>query len=214
MGFVDLAQSCTPSIDAADLAAIVQVQSDFDPYIIRMTSGRVLEIQPKSLTEAVGVASSLVLNGEDIEMGLTGVTMETLNITGNGIRTAFEPCKNLAMTAILLTNYQAAASNREEILALFYGRGDQQAEVHAGYVKTIDAVAAQLTGKFDSLQLKPGKINNLPVREWTGDPITLANKSDEVTIVTETEHSENATAQSWDVFGQSKARGNVFFQER
>jgi len=214
MDFVDLAQNCAPSVAVADLAAIVQMQSDFDPYVIRMTSGQVLEIQPKSLDEAVATGTSLVLKGEDIEMGLAGVTMETLNATGNGIKDAFDPCRNLQMTAKLWTDYQAIASNREEILAMFYGRGDLRAGVLTGYAKTIDAVAAKLTGKLDSLQLKPGTINNLPVREWTGNPVTLASRSDEVTIVKEAKHPENDASQPWDVFGQSRTRANVFFQER
>jgi len=215
MDFVDLAQNCAPSIAVADLAAIVQVQSNFNPYVIRMTSGQVLEIQPKSLDEAVATATSLVLKGEDIEMGLAGVTMETLNATGNGIKDAFDTCKNLQMTAKLWTDYQAIASNREEILALVYGRGDLQAGILAGYAKTIDAVSAHLTGKLDSLQLKPSTINNLPVREWTGSPITLADAPNEVTVAKKEEKSpESDTSQPWDVFGQSKTRANVFFQER
>jgi len=40
MDFVDLAQNCAPSVAVADLAAIVQVQSDFDPYVIRLSSGQ------------------------------------------------------------------------------------------------------------------------------------------------------------------------------
>jgi len=210
-----LAQNCAPSVAVADLAAIVQVQSNFDPYVIRMTSGQVLEIQPKSLDEAIAAATSLALKGEDIEMGLAGVTMETLNATGNGIKDAFEPCKNLAMTADVLSDYQTRVSNREEVLALFYGRGDLQAGILAGYAKTIDAVSAHLIGKLDSLQLKPGTINDLPVREWTGSPITLADAPNGVTIAKKEEtRTESDIFQPWDVFGQSKTRATIFFQER
>jgi len=213
MDFVDLAHNCAPSVAIADLAAIVQVQSGFDPYVIRTNSGQILEIQPKSFDEAIDTATSLTLKGEDIEMGLTGITIETLNGTGKGIRDAFDPCQNLQMAAGLLTSYQARAANRQETLALFYGHGDMQAGIDAGYAKTIDFISAQLTGKLEQLQLKPGTIDVLPIREWTGTPISPEKNAGNLITQKETQAADSVS-EPWDVFEQSKTRANIFFQER
>lgn len=214
MTFVELAQECAPAIAVNDLAAIVQVQSNFDPYVIRTNSGKTLKVQPKSLAEAVKTATALTAAGEDIEMGLSGVTIDALNATGKGIGDAFDPCQNLAITAQLLTIYQARVTNRADTLALFYGRGDLQSGKLAGYNKVIDTVSVQLAGKLNTLQLKPGAGNVLPVREWTGAPVTVASAIDNATTAKQKTVSEKNPPATWDVFNQSRSRAKVFFQER
>lgn len=213
MDFVALAQECAPTIEVIDLAAIVMVQSGFDPYVIRTNSGHVVKIQPKNLDDAVKTATALAAQGDDIELGLGGVTVDALNTAGKGIKDAFEPCTNLKITEKTLNLQQAKSTNRDSIFALFYGRGDMQAGNLAGYPKVIDNTTAQISGKLDALQLRPGTMNSLPIREWTGDPIKFDAETQTSSAATSQSDTENETASfaSWDVYGKSQSRAKVFF---
>ncbi len=110
MDFIALAQECAPSVAHETMAAIVKTESAFRPLAIGVNRGARLARQPENKAEAVETAKWLIANGHNIDMGLGQVNSANLAKTGLTVEDAFDPCKNLAAAAKILTwNYQAAS---------------------------------------------------------------------------------------------------------
>lgn len=217
MDFIDLAHQCAPNIVIEDIAAITEVQSRFNPLIIRVNSVAALKQQPDNIEDAINIATQLIASGEDIEMGLTGVDIQALNKTGLGIKDAFDPCTNLKITAKLLEEYAATSSHegnqRTVMLSKFYGRGNYDLGFLAGYEKVIDQTIERLNSKIDTIQVQYNS-RNLLNREWTGDKVSIAtDDADTKNKLPYTPKKQVSDTASWDVFGQSKNRSNIFFSD-
>lgn len=76
--FVDLAQTCAPFVASETLAGVISLESRFAPFNIRINSGRPLKTQPASKAEAIEIATSLVAEHHDIQLGLGGIGVEEL----------------------------------------------------------------------------------------------------------------------------------------
>ncbi|EJZ16376.1 transport secretion system IV protein, VirB1, partial [Rhizobium sp. Pop5] len=76
--FVDIAQTCAPMVQVETLAGIVSLESRFQPFAIRINSGPPLAAQPASKAEAIEVATSLIADHQDIQIGLGGIGIEQL----------------------------------------------------------------------------------------------------------------------------------------
>lgn len=132
MDFNTLVAECAPWVAPSTLAAIVRTESGFKPLAIGINGGARLERQPANVSEAVATANWLIANGYNIDMGLGQVNSSNLAKTGLTVEHAFDPCKNLAAAATILTwNYQSASRKTS----------NQQAALHA-------ALSAYNTGSF------------------------------------------------------------------
>jgi type IV secretion system protein VirB1 len=132
MDFVSLAMQCAPTVAPLTMAAIVKTESAFNQLAIGVNGGARLVRQAGSIAEAVVTAKWLLDRGYNIDLGLAQVNSNNLSKTGLTIEGAFDPCKNLAAAASILTgNFQAAKGKTP---------GDQAA-LHA-------AVSAYNTGSF------------------------------------------------------------------
>lgn len=132
MDFIALAQECAPWVAHETMAAIVKTESAFRPLAIGVNGGARLARQPENKAEAIVTAKWLIANGYNIDMGLGQVNSANLAKTGLTVEDAFDPCKNLAAAATILTwNYQAASRKVE----------GEQAALHA-------ALSAYNTGSF------------------------------------------------------------------
>lgn len=132
MDFNTLVAECAPWVAPSTLAAIVRTESGFKPLAIGINGGARLQRQPQNLEEAVATAKWLIANGYNIDMGLGQVNSANLAKTGLTVEHAFDPCKNLAAAATILTwNYQSASRKTD----------NQQAALHA-------ALSAYNTGSF------------------------------------------------------------------
>lgn len=132
MDFNTLAAECASWVAPSTLAAIVKTESGFKPLAIGINGGARLQRQPQNLEEAVTTAKWLIANGYNIDMGLGQVNSANLAKTGLTVEHAFDPCKNLAAAATILTwNYQSASRKTD----------NQQAALHA-------ALSAYNTGSF------------------------------------------------------------------
>lgn len=109
VAFVDLAQNCAPVAEITTLAAVISLESRFKPFAIRINSGPPLTSQPASKAEAIELATSLVADHQDIQIGLGGIGMEELRKLKLSISDAFDPCLNLKATATLLDGYYRLA---------------------------------------------------------------------------------------------------------
>ena len=110
MDFLALAQQCAPAVHPDTIAAVVRVESGFNPYAIGVVGGR-LERQPKNKEEAIATAQALKEAGWNFSVGIGQVNRYNLPKYNLTLQDAFEPCKNLAVGAEILKDcYQRAAS--------------------------------------------------------------------------------------------------------
>ncbi|ENR96228.1 type IV secretion system protein virB1 [Brucella abortus 90-0775] len=99
--FLVLAQQCAPTVAPQTMAAIVQVESGFNPYAIGVVGGRLVH-QPVSLDEAITTAQSLEAKGWNFSLGIAQVNRYNLPKYGSTYAQAFDPCKNLKMGSKIL----------------------------------------------------------------------------------------------------------------
>lgn len=141
VAFLDLAQTCAPFVASETLAGVVSLESWFAPFNIRINSGRPLAKQPASKLEAIKVATSLVAEWHDIQLGLGGIGAEELQKLKLSISDAFDPCLNLQATGRLLNGYYRLAvkagadpARAEQVmLQSYFGRDDPSIDAMVQY---------------------------------------------------------------------------------
>lgn len=143
LDFLTLAQQCAPQISPATMAAVVRVESGFNPYAIGVVHGRLVR-QPSTEAEAVATAHALGANGWRFSVGLAQVNHANWPRYGLTERTAFDPCRNLAAGAAILQgcfglSRQAHADDQAALLAALscYASGDFSAGFRSGYVQRV-----------------------------------------------------------------------------
>lgn len=109
VNFNQLAQQCANNVHHDTLQAIARVESGFNPFAIGVVRGS-LKRQPQSYTEAVAAAKALHSAGKNFSMGLVQVNKNNLARYGLTYETVFDPCKNLAAGAKILTDCYTRAS--------------------------------------------------------------------------------------------------------
>jgi type IV secretion system protein VirB1 len=108
LDFIALAQQCAPRVSPVTMAAIVRTESGFNPYAIGVVNGRLVR-QPASLGEAVATAHALSAAGWNFSVGLAQVNVENWYAYGLTEQRAFDPCRNLAVSAAILQGCFASA---------------------------------------------------------------------------------------------------------
>ncbi|NTE68295.1 lytic transglycosylase domain-containing protein [Agrobacterium tumefaciens] len=218
MAFLDVAQTCAPSIASDTLAGVVSLESRFAPLNIRINSGAPLKRQPATKAEAIEVATSLAAKRHDIQMGLGGIGLEELQRLKLSISDAFDPCLNLQATATLLDGYHRLAlkegadpARAEQVmLQSYYGRDDPSVGAMAGYddqvrreIKRLGPTMAKLT------------IGETGEGRGTDVPSEVP-KADVVAEVVAENSGEKATptfvAPAWDVFKTRRRSSVLVFQ--
>lgn len=101
MDIAALAQQCAPGVHPTTMAALVHVESTFNPFAIGVVRGR-LERQPSNKAEAVATAQALEGAGYNFSLGIGQVNRYNLSRYGLDYQTAFEPCANLNAAARIL----------------------------------------------------------------------------------------------------------------
>ena len=212
VAFTDLAETCAPAVAMETLAAVVSLESNFQPFNIRINSGLPLERQPKSKAEAIETAATLVAEHQDIQLGLGGVGIEELRKLNLTISDAFDPCLNLKATATLLDGYYrlavraGAASGQAErvMLQSYYGRSDPSVGKMVRYDEQIRHEAKRLSARLASLAIGQG-----PHRPDGVDAKAIATPS-----VANSESSQQPVARApfWDVFNAARRSSALVFQ--
>ena len=152
--FASLSQACAPTIHKDTMAALVSVESSFNPYAIGVVKGR-LSRQPRNITEALSVVKDLEGQGMNYSLGLSQVNKHNLKKYNLDVATAFDPCTNLiAGSTILSECYNRARSNGlddqsavQAALSCYYS-GNFTTGFKHGYVQAVVARA----GKKDTEQ--------------------------------------------------------------
>jgi type IV secretion system protein VirB1 len=164
--FIALAGACAPAIHAQTAAALVQVESAYNPWAIGVVGG-VLRRQPRSRGEALATARALQATGWDFSVGLGQINARNFARLGLTLETAFDPCTNLrAMQVILSECFDRAQASvagtgtgsRQQALrhALScYYSGNFATGIRHGYVHRVVAASTAAMRPVTSLPSRP-----------------------------------------------------------
>ncbi len=152
MDAIELVAACAPRIHPATAAALVRVESSFDPYAIGVVDG-LLARSPRSRAEAIATAAALQRGGWNFSVGLAQINVHRWSSVGLTLQTAFDPCANLrAMQEILIECFARARPARARdqdalgaALSCYYS-GDFETGLRQGYVRKVVA-AARMAGR-------------------------------------------------------------------
>lgn len=214
--FVDLAQHCAPQITVETLAAIVSVESSFQPFAIRINSDHPLANQPQTRSEAIEVATILIAEGHDVDLGLGGVNSADLNRLGLSVTDTFDFCLNLKATATLLDGYYQAAlragasdSDAQSVmLRSYYGRGDASAGEMVRYDSKVLVERDRLSSLVGKTMLTEGEGAGLPTHDDTSTTLQAA-QTDEAAV--ESQPRGQASVPAWDVFNSGRRSSVLVF---
>ncbi|MBB2754892.1 UNVERIFIED_ORG: type IV secretion system protein VirB1 [Rhizobium aethiopicum] len=212
VAFVEIAQTCAPMVQVETLAGVVSLESRFQPFAIRINSGPPLAAQPGSKAEAIEIATSLIADHQDIQIGLGGIAIEALQKLKLSVADAFDPCLNLKATATLLDAYYRAAlragnpSQAERVmLQSYYGRDDPSIGAIVKYDRQVRQEAKRLSPTLASLTIgerddQAGSGGQLQ------DDVAPALREPPL------QSSQIAEAASWDVFSSGRQSSVLVFQ--
>ena len=103
MDFIELSKQCSPLADPGRMAAIMRVESSFNPFAIGVVHGR-LERQPKNIDEAVATVKALERDGWNFSLGAAQVNRYNLPKYGMDYAGAFDPCSSIRAGAGILAD--------------------------------------------------------------------------------------------------------------
>jgi type IV secretion system protein VirB1 len=144
--FLSLVLACAPQVHSDTVRALVQVESDFNPWAIGVVGG-VLERQPRTQAEALVTARALRAASWNFSVGLGQINVGNFRRLGLTIETAFEPCANLAAMQTVLADCfdraQAVTPNAgsdqpalRHALSCYYS-GNFSSGLQLGYVRRV-----------------------------------------------------------------------------
>ncbi|RKF48970.1 lytic transglycosylase domain-containing protein [Paraburkholderia fungorum] len=170
--FMILAQQCAPVVAPATMAAVVQVESGFNPYAIGVVHGR-LQRQPVTLDEAVATTRALDAAGWNYSAGLAQVNRSNWIRFGLTPETVFDPCRNLATGAAIL---QECFERAKEARARVHDRAHEPA--HAQTQDTLRAgLSCYASGDF-STGFRTGYVQRVVAQATHPDPVVPAIAGD------------------------------------
>src|SRR3954468_18947460 len=102
--FLALAGRCAPVTEPRQLAALVQRASGHEPSAIQFDNGPggPIKLLGSSKSEAIQLASELVIAGHRVRVGLAGLDTRDLDKLGVSLADAFEPCSHLKAAVRLM----------------------------------------------------------------------------------------------------------------
>ncbi|MBP2449209.1 lytic transglycosylase domain-containing protein [Rhizobium leguminosarum] len=211
--FADIAQTCAPMVQVETLAGIVSLESRFQPFAIRINSGPPLATQPASKAEAIEVATSLIADRQDIQIGLGGIGLEQLQKLKLSVADAFDPCLNLKATASLLDGYYRVALRAGDdpaqaemaMLQSYYGRDDPSLGAMVKYDEQVRQEMKRLSPTLASLTVGEADDQAGPGGQPLDETAPALPK-----LPSQTTHI--AEAASWDVFSSRRESSVLVFQ--
>ncbi|HCL63645.1 MAG TPA: type IV secretion system protein VirB1 [Rhizobium sp.] len=218
VAFLDLAQTCAPVVASETLAGVVSLESRFVPLNIRINSGAPLRRQPATKAEATAIATSLVAEHHDIQLGLGGIGAEELRRLKLSIPDAFDPCLNLKATATLLDGYYRLAvkagadpARAEQImLQSYYGRDDPSVGAMVNYddqvrreIERLGPTMARMTIGGTGEGREDDVANEIPSADAVAE-VVAENAPDETAVI--------SAAPAWDVFKTRRRSSVIVFQ--
>ncbi|MBX9860584.1 MAG: lytic transglycosylase domain-containing protein [Sphingomonas sp.] len=143
---VALAHQCAPSVAAETLVSVVHTESHFNPYAIGINAKGVAAPDPANRASAAAAARTLIARGYNIDLGLGQINSANLKWLGLSVEDAFDPCRNLAAAARVLSgNYLSvvrSSPSTEAAIATavsMYNTGSRSRGFGNGYVGRVYA---------------------------------------------------------------------------
>jgi type IV secretion system protein VirB1 len=150
--FMNLAPACAASVAPGTLLAIARVESGLNPLAIGVNHAAPLSRPPTSRGEAIATAKRLLAAGANLDLGLLQINTANLEPLGLNVENAFDPCRNLAAGAALLSaNYGAVRAKGPapqaalRVALSLYNSGDAARGFRNGYVARVVSAAARVT---------------------------------------------------------------------
>lgn len=146
---VALAQQCAPSVAPETLISVVHAESKFDALAIGVNASGIRPEIPATPAAAARIARWLLAKGYNIDLGLGQINSANLRWLGLTVEDTFDPCRNLAAAArVLSSNFLDAARTKgsaERAIAValsMYNTGSQARGFGNGYVARVYASSA------------------------------------------------------------------------
>ncbi|HTH73397.1 MAG TPA: lytic transglycosylase domain-containing protein [Trinickia sp.] len=175
--FLALATQCAPKVEAHTLAALVSVESGYNPYAIGVVGAHLVR-QPTSLDEALATVANLTRLGYNFSLGLGQVNRYNLARFGETTTSIFDACANLRVAASILAECFARATRLEadeqyalrKALSCYYS-GNFSTGFTAGYVERVVAHATEDGHhEVEPIPLAPGGAAPSPSRTPSAPP--------------------------------------------
>ncbi|MFU0505355.1 lytic transglycosylase domain-containing protein [Pseudaminobacter sp. NGMCC 1.201702] len=214
VAFLDLAQNCAPQVATETIAAVVSVESGFQPFAIRINTDHPLTEQPKTRAEAIETATMLIAEGHDIDLGLGGINSGDLGRLGISVSDTFDFCLNIKASAALLEGYYrvalqgGATTGQAEAVMLrsYFGNGDASVGEMVGYDKKVLAERARLSDQLESIEIV--ETQALPARERAGEPSAATVESGPAE---KDQQRSQASVPRWDVYNAGRQSSVLVF---
>jgi type IV secretion system protein VirB1 len=157
---VALAHQCAPSVAPETLVSVVYTESHFNPYAMGINAKGVSTPAAADRVSAAAAARSLISRGYNIDLGLGQINSSNLKWLGLSIEDAFDPCRNLAAAArVLSANYLSVArssSSTQTAIATamsMYNTGSRSRGFGNGYVGRVYAYSSIVVPAIRSASL-------------------------------------------------------------
>ncbi|MBL8577273.1 MAG: lytic transglycosylase domain-containing protein [Mesorhizobium sp.] len=215
VAFLDLAQNCAPQVATETIAAVVSVESGFQPFAIRINTDHPLAEQPKTRAEAIETATILIAEGHDIDLGLGGINSGNLGRLGISVSDTFDFCLNIKASAALLEGYyrvalQGGATTAQAeavMLRSYFGNGDASVGEMVGYDKKVMAERARLSDQLESIEIDT-QAQALPARERAGGSSAATVESGPTE---KDQQRPQASVPRWDVYNAGRQSSVLVF---
>lgn len=216
VAFLDLAQNCAPQVATETIAAVVSVESGFQPLAIRINTDHPLAEQPKTRAEAIETATILISEGHDIDLGLGGINSGNLGRLGLSVSDTFDFCLNIKASAALLEGYyqvalqsgSTTAQAEAVMLRSYFGNGDASVGEMVGYDKKVLAERARLSNQLESIEIIETQAQALPARERAGESSAATIDSGPTS---KGQQRSQASVLRWDVYNAGRQSSVLVF---
>src|SRR4051794_14759607 len=160
--FLQLANTEASSVAPITLAAFAQNESGLNPNAVHdNTTG--LSTYPETATAAIALATFLLRQGHNLDLGIMQVNSANLARTGLTVATAFDPGQSMRAGAmILVAAYQQCRRGQVEpqlalrCAASVYNTGREQAGILNGYQSRAWQAAAQIVPAIQTAGIEAG----------------------------------------------------------
>ena len=103
MPSLDTLQRCAPMVAPTTIAAIIQIESGGNSLAIGVNAAGVKKPHPKTIQEAVIIASYYIQQGYTVDLGLMQINSRNLKGLGLTLEQALDPCQNIQAGSRILT---------------------------------------------------------------------------------------------------------------
>ena len=113
---IALIMACAPNVAPSTIQEIIRVESGGNPLAININTRNGVKLKPTikitTAEHAIAVTYAAMQLGHTVDMGYMQVNSANLKMLGHTVEDMFEPCKNLAAGARILTMAYASALTR------------------------------------------------------------------------------------------------------